>query len=115
MKKFVCALALALSLPAYGAPQWCTGRIAHYLTWANGDVSMLPTWRQDYVTICNLQSSYKGVEPSVCVSWFALLQSAVTSGRISYTHYQDAPACNAIPTYGNAPTPAYVLLTNQAQ
>jgi len=114
----LCALALAAAIGStsvLAAPQWCTGTVAQLWVDADGNVMAYLSWRNDHVRVCNLNNSVMtssglAVTPTTCMSWLALLRSAVQSKTLTITYYVEAPACGSIATYGNAPVPYYVML-----
>jgi hypothetical protein len=109
-------LSTGFSASAIAGPQWCTGTIDS--VWINytGDVFIRPSWRLgDHVRVCNVNDQTTGpngltVAPTVCLSWVSLLRSAASTAKSTVTHYSEAPSCETIPTYANAPFPFYIML-----
>src|SRR4051812_48185484 len=97
----------ACAFRAEAAPQFCTGKITRLSTYQDGSLFMLPDWRQDWVSVCNLTAARGGVSPATCAAWFATLKSAATAqGTFStVTYYPDAPSCSTLPTQGASPVP----------
>jgi len=108
----VLALMVAVVVgPAQAAgTQWCAGKVLHVLTYADGSVHLFGEWRGDYTQMCNLAGDWKGVPALTCKAWLSTAQVALVTGRNVIVQYADAPACNAIPAYGVAPGPAYLML-----
>ncbi len=106
----------AFSTAAFAAPQWCTGTIAQLWIDAGGNVMAYPSWRADHVRICNVNDSVTTsngipVTPTTCLGWAALLRSAIQNQKATIIYYNEAPTCSSLPTYGSAPVPYYVMLT----
>jgi hypothetical protein len=105
-------LSLALTLPVQAAPQWCTGTMSNLWVASDGQVYVNVSWRGDYVTLCNLNQAWNSISPTTCAAWFAAARSAVQRNAATTIQYADAPACSAMPVYGAAPPPYYVMLNN---
>lgn len=117
MKKTVCKIIAGVYMVlccagANAGPLWCQGTVSDLFTYAEGSVLVLPSFRGDYVRVCNINVEIGGVSPVNCLAWFAVLKSAVQRQSQVIFHYVDAPACNGLPTYGNAPIPGYVMQRN---
>lgn len=100
------------TLPALAAPQWCTGTVKDLFIDADGGTAVWTSWRGSYVQVCNVNQTVGNVPPGTCMNWIALMRSAVQRGAQTTMYYPDAPACNTMPTYGAAPLPGYVMLSN---
>lgn len=104
---------LLSAAPAHAANQWCSGTLSNLYIDAAGTVLVAPSWRGDYVQVCNInQANAAGITPTTCVAWVSLMRSAVSRSAQTIVYYSDAPACNAMPTYGAAPSPSYLMLKN---
>jgi hypothetical protein len=118
MWKMTCRVLLASVFAVFGfgangaGPQWCTGTVSNLIVNNAGIVFVYPSSRGDYVQICNINADVGGVPPTTCLIWFAVLKSAVQRQSSVIIQYGDAPACNALPTYTNAPIPFYVMQIN---
>lgn len=96
--------------PAHGEV-YCVGPVSESLVTEGGSVLIYSSWRNDWTTVCNLNSARGNVSPQVCFSWFSAIQTAVTQRRnlgLYYLTPTDQSFCNTMPTYDNAPTPYYV-------
>ncbi|MDM3869723.1 hypothetical protein QSV34_00005 [Porticoccus sp. W117] len=91
-------------------PQWCNGKIKHVFVYRTGEVVVLGSWMNQWTTICNLNEEWKEVSAEQCKNWYSLIQTAVVTKSPAIVYYTDAPECSALPTYGNAPAPYYVML-----
>lgn len=80
------------------------------LTYRDGSVLVLTGWRNDFLKICNLNSSWKEVTPATCFAWMSKIAGAISAGKRTGFWYTglSPESCAAIPTYGNAPSPVYV-------
>lgn len=107
---------MAAAVAALGAAQpaaadvYCGGTIAHSWVDINGNVFIWGTWRQAHTQICNVSTSWKGVAPDVCATWLAKADAAVSLGRQVLLNYPTESSCAALPQYGLAPAPGYVML-----
>jgi hypothetical protein len=117
MKKFgrVAALAgLASLYPQTALADFaCEGTPTGIFTNGNGAVTVQMPWRQDWVGICNVKTSWKGIDPSVCWAWFAHLSTAVAEHKPIIVYYADPSSCTTIPLYESSPAPYYVRLNTQ--
>lgn len=97
---------------------WCEGTVARLTVDAGGDVLVYPSWRNDYVRVCNVtQNVGTAVSAPICLTWISLLRNAVQRSAQTTLMYSGAnvPAsCAQMPTstYQNAPVPQYVMLVN---
>jgi hypothetical protein len=110
----VCA---TVPVSSQAALQWCTGTISHSWVDAGGSFFVLPSWRGDHVRLCNVKATLSdaqvgSIDPATCKSWVALVLQAVATNKSMIIQYPDAPACNAIPHYHQAPLPSYVMLVS---
>lgn len=120
MTKQVCKVisAMAATILAFApltarADAYCSAIVTLAYTDAGGHVTIYAPWRGGWTTLCNLNSAWKGVEPSTCFGWFSVVNTAVVNGKNIKLFYADAQAnCATMPTYGDAPAPAYVMLMN---
>lgn len=103
--------ALLMSSQAW-ATAYCQGYITNTLTESDGDVLIRSSWRDDWATICNLDQTRQGISPSTCFGWFSSVSSSITENKQVVLSYSglDQSACATMPTYSNAPVPAYVML-----
>jgi hypothetical protein len=105
-------LSVMLSAQTLAASQWCNGTISRTYVGKDGTVFVYGTWRNDYTAVCSVNAIRDGVAPEVCKSWLSLIITGKTTKTPMIIHYTNAPACNVIPTYTNAPSPVYVMLAN---
>lgn len=118
----VCALvvaALTAALPLVASAQsntiWCAGTVRNLWIDQSGNAFVFTSWRNDYVRICNVQESAGVVTATTCLSWVALLKSAVQRSATTTIYYTGTgvPAtCPQMTTYASAPIPFYVMLQN---
>ena len=101
------------SVSAHSAgPQYCQGTVGNLYIASDGAMRALASYRGDYVQFCNVNVETNGVSVINCMTWFAILTSAVKRQSSVLVFYPDAPACNLLPLYGATPTPGYVMQVN---
>ena len=115
--RFSCAaIACALCLicqPISATELWCSGTVGNLFVDSSGNVLVLPTWRGDFIQVCNVNNPWNGVSVQTCFSWFSILKGANGKPTLTTTYYNGATAtCNVLLTYGASPAPAYVMLQN---
>lgn len=114
--KIASALAFLLLFTAsshtLATPRWCDGKVPNILTYANGDLMVFSTWRNDWTVLCNVSSDRAGVSPAVCRSWHAILLAAQAQGKTVIVHYNygNSSTCDALPIYHASPAPNYVRI-----
>jgi hypothetical protein len=108
----MCLSYLALTSAAAYAQQYCTTKVNNLAVYSNGDTLVRLTARSDYLQVCSMSADWKGVTPQICATWVALIKSAVARNTDMIFYYTQTTACNLIPTYANAPAPAYVMQMN---
>lgn len=107
---FLALLSLPLSSPAHAAA-YCDGTVANMFTDSGGGVHVLPTFRGNWIQVCNLQTTWKAVAPMTCTLWATTLTSGLLEQKTFKFYYSDpALECSAIPTYADAPPPYYVMI-----
>ncbi|TQV76451.1 hypothetical protein FLL45_00345 [Aliikangiella marina] len=110
IKALILLTTLLVAMPALGVNRYCSGKIQQVWVDSSGGVLIRSTWRNDHTQICDIDSEWKGVTAEVCKTWFSLIQTISVSGEDAKVYYADAPTCDALPTYRNAPAPGYVML-----
>lgn len=95
------------------AATWCGGRVSGVLTDAGGRVYVYPSFRNDWVQICNLATAWKGVSIDICKSWLATVTALRLTGESTVFHYNETFTCNAIASYDSAYSPAYISINVQ--
>ena len=111
-KLMMCILMLSINVPVHAAPQWCYGTITDLLIFSDGSIMAKPSWRQDWIGICNLNTTWKDVPPVTCAAWYTTLKTAMTKQPLPQTtiYYPEASLCPSVPTYSAAPAPGYIML-----
>lgn len=113
-KNLVRLLVILLSFFAVQAQaaQWCNTNVSNLIVYGDGNVVVAASVRGDYLQVCNINQEWKGVTPPTCASWLGLIRSGVSRAASMIFYYNEDTACTAIPTYGSAPAPGYVMLNN---
>jgi hypothetical protein len=104
--------AASFTLGAQSAQQWCVGTLSFLFVDAAGAVNVLPSARNDYVQLCNVNGTWGNIPTTTCLAWLSLARNALQRGSAVTIYYGDAPVCSALPTYGSAPVPNYVMMNN---
>lgn len=114
LKRALTSLVLTASLLATqaNAAQWCGTKVSNYWINSGGDVLALSAIRGDYWQACNIKQDWKGITPTVCASWMTLIRSAIARNADMIWFYVEDTPCTAIPVYGSAPAPYYIMLQN---
>src|SRR5262245_59612918 len=102
----------AWPLHARAVQQWCMGTVSYVWVDSGGNLYFVGSWRGDHTIACNVNEPRVGVTPVNCMTWLAILQSAIKRASTVIVFYNEAPACSSLPTYGSAPTPGYVMNVN---
>jgi len=95
---------------AYADGQWCEGTFDRVWVDYLGNVLAVPSWRSDHVRICSLKGVDGRTDTVTCSMWYTIISESVKTGRGTIVHYDNAPACAQMPTYGSSPIPYYVML-----
>lgn len=107
-----CAV-FALSASALGtsdaAQLWCEGRVGRVLSYGNGNLMLLSTFRNDWITICNLNGT-ASISAATCRSWHGSLLLALAAGKTVTVHFHNTgtASCLSMATYDSAPPVTYV-------
>lgn len=107
----IAGIACVMASSKAQAEMYCANSVTRILTYANGSVLVLTPWRGDFIQICNLNESWKGVHPSVCFAWMSKITNAVIESKsVGFWYHgpEGQPACSILPTYSSAPAPVYV-------
>lgn len=118
-RKIIAAASIFVALMSspVNADVYCGGDAppVKVLTYGDGRVLILTGWRGDFFQVCNLNESWKGVQPTTCFAWMSKLASAINANKrvgIWYGGLEGSSACKTLPTYGSAPAPVYIDLTS---
>jgi hypothetical protein len=88
----------------------CYGTIDALYVDAASNVFIQPSFRNNWVQICNSLSAWNGIDPGTCKIWIGLATTLrATRDQAVVWYASDSEACNAIPTYGSAPAPGYIM------
>jgi hypothetical protein len=97
--------------PRTEAATECRATIDAVLVYSDGSVNVRHSGRGDFTVICNLKTERLGVNTTTCAMWTAMLQSLKEAGKRADFYYTlDArfTSCANLPTYWDAPAPAYI-------
>jgi hypothetical protein len=94
------------------AGQWCSTKINHSLIDGSGNLMGFVAVRGDWLSFCNINTTWKGIAPATCAKWVTYVHSAVARKADTYIYYNEDTACNAIPPYTYSPAPGYIMLIN---
>lgn len=100
-------MALASSSSLY-ASFHCEVTVNRVLVYGNGDINVLHSGRNDFTYICNSKGTWKGIDTVTCALWVSMLQSTQNNSKKAIFYYPGEGSCSTLPTYGNAPAPAYI-------
>lgn len=85
------------------------GTVTRVITYADGSVNVWSTWRNENTYICNVKTARLGVDPLVCAIWVSKIEAArAINAPVVMHYYTNTMTCANIPTYDNAPAPAFV-------
>lgn len=113
-KYFIFILSLMISGQA-NAYHFCKGKIKTVWTEGNGSVYIVGSWRNAHTKICNINSAWNNIQPEVCKVWVStvhLAYAAKSDVTVRY-HEADSESCAQLTTYGSAPAPNYIMLTER--
>jgi uncharacterized protein (DUF39 family) len=107
MKKIIFLMSMLVSYAAQGAYH-CNASINKVLLYANGNVNVNHSGRNNYTIICSLKQEYKGVSVATCAMWASLLDDIKKDNGQAIFYYGGEGQCSSLPTYGSAPAPVYI-------
>jgi hypothetical protein len=108
-------MGILFALIAGGAtadPLYCSGTIDNLYVEANGELTIRPSYHSNYTGICNILTPRFGIEPQLCVMWFAILHKANADNSpilIQYPNTGTSYTCATLPIYSSTPAPGYVM------
>jgi len=105
-------LMLGSHMQAHAAAQWCTGTLNQLFIVDDGSVLVWASWVGNYIQVCNVNQPLGAVSTTTCMNWVQLMRSAIQRQTQTTILSNDAPACNAMPGYGSAPVPKYIMMIN---
>lgn len=100
-------MATALCASSFAAhADHCYGSIRALIVDNSGNVTLYASYGGWY-QVCNVNSTWKGVDIATCKSWVALLTTLRVTQEQADISYSST-ACTALPHDANAPAPYYV-------
>jgi hypothetical protein len=116
MTKYISGL-VALVVMTAAAPVssatglYCSGTVSEAMVYSGGAFDIKGSWRNSYTKICSVDTTWNGITPDTCRSWFAEVQEAVQTGHSITVYYSSLSVdCANLPTYGSSPAPGYVMV-----
>lgn len=103
-----------MSIGAHAVSLYCSGKIGQLIVYGSGELSIAGSWRNDWTYICDLNSAGP-IDAVTCSNWVSMATMAWKEGAQVGVYY-NVPAgttCEALPTYGNSPTPTYFRLVTR--
>jgi len=91
---------------------WCNGTIVSAYVDSSNNLVINGSWRNDYTRICKTDGS-GGIDTVTCSLWFSIAASSMNNDknvRLMYSDNGGTMNCSNIPTYGNSPNPAYLMI-----
>ena len=116
MRNRIRAAALIMMAAFYSgvdaAQIWCAGKVSNIYVDNANYLTVLGAWRGDYTVLCNIRTTWKGIDPMTCLSWMGIAMTATSKQQGVTVYYADpaAVACNTLATYANSSPPIYVML-----
>lgn len=99
---------------------YCTGFVNKVYIHKSGEVFFNPSFRNDYLKLCNVKADWNGVSPIVCQSWLSVIKDVIagngtgTGTRMQVTvQYVSTATCANLATYSYSPEPGYVMVVAQ--
>ena len=86
MKKII-ALGLLFASSSVLADIQCRGTVKDVLVYANGQVNVYTSYRNNYTVMCNLKNDI-GVSPQACKGMLSTLLTAQSIGKTIQTYYK---------------------------
>ena len=110
-KMLATVVALFLCQQASAVNLYCTGTVKRVYVDSSARVFIRGDWNLSYQQVCSLDTSWKGIGPDICKTWFAMLQGAYHAASPTIVNYTgvSAATCADLPAYGSAPSPGYVM------
>jgi len=107
--RYVVSALLLLTFATAPHANQCYGTIDALYVDSAGNVLIDPSFRNGWLQICNAISPWNGIDPVTCKTWIALATTLRVTREQAVVSYSATIACDALPAYGAAPGPAYVM------
>ena len=102
--------AIALVFSVESRATHCYGTIKALYVDAGSNVFILPSFRDEWIQICNSLSTWNGIDPGTCKVWISLATALrVTKEQAVVWYPSSSVVCSALPTYGGSPAPGYLM------
>jgi len=108
LRAVICGTAI-FSLCGVAHAGVCYGTVGAIYVDSSNNVLIRPSFRNDWLQICDLVDSWNGIDPVTCKSWLALATTLRVTQEQIVISYSTSTACDALPTYAGAPPPGYIM------
>lgn len=100
----VLVLLMGCLQPARAGSLTCKGSLSEILYTTTSELRVRPSWRSNWITLCNTSVAWKGVPPEVCQLWQAqVLIAQITQGGTTLQYDSTAATgCATMGTNSNA-------------
>lgn len=110
---FLCGI-LSLPVSASAANSYCIGAINNVEVFSSGLLAINVPWHTpESIGLCNVNSTWKGITPSVCEKWHQEAMHALLNGSIIRIMYGTVLDCQTLPDLDGTPAPAYFQIANK--
>lgn len=114
MSKYYILVFLLMISGQANAYHFCKGKVKTvWIEGNSGNVYIVGSWRNANTKICNINNAWGSIKPDVCKVWVSTVQLAYAAKSDVTVRYGDADteSCAQLATYGAAPAPHYIMLT----
>ncbi|WP_296413051.1 hypothetical protein [Zoogloea sp.] len=97
-------LAMACLQPALAGTLACSGTVNEIVHTATGELRIKPSWRGEWITLCNTATAWKGIPTDICKLWQAQALGAQITQVYTLLQYPSTAAstCAVMGTLGTA-------------
>lgn len=110
MKSFLVSFFILLSVSASANTLFCEGNLEKIRVAVWQGIYAKPTWHDDFVQVCALDGSWKGVPAEACKFWASSLQTALYTGHAVEFQYKNSSVttCDAMEPWDKALAPSSI-------
>lgn len=97
-------LAMACLQPALAGTLACSGTVNEIVHTVTGELRIKPSWRGEWITLCNTATAWKGIPTDICKLWQAQALGAQITQTGALLQYPSTAAstCAVMGTLGTA-------------